>query len=204
MSEIMKRTLTTGNDLSDIRVSAPSMEQLQKICQDGTPDWVSHPNDYRNMAEEEYFRELENSCDKVAEYRTMREEFLRDDSIRLINFMHARDFVNRLKEYGVECLLGWNGIPRQAALYAVSPRERRKGHQNICMVQIPWMPEWSTWNVEKHGILNGESSRGWRTVLYHLIRTRTITESQASEWFGEPGGPAAHLHRKDLYALRNN
>lgn len=206
MPPLFTRTLTTTDDISDVKVSdwTPTNEAIQRICRDGTPDWISHPHDYRRMAEEEYQKEHERSCEKAEDYLVENQHLLLDDSARLINFLHVKDFVERLRHYGVQCITIWNRIPQQAALHAVIPSRRRLGHQYITYVQIPYMAEWSTWRLDDHGLLNGESSRGWRTVLYHLIRTRVISEAQASEMFGEPLGAASSMHRRDLYLLRNN
>ena len=181
---------------------------IKEILKHGTPDWIKHPKDYRNFANEEFLREHEQSCEKVADYRISDQDRLTNqricpDSARLVNFIHVRDFFTRLREHGVECLMIWNRLAQQAALHAVIPHERSKGHRYVTYVHIPWMPEWSTWRLDDHGLLNGESARGWRTVLFHLIRSRVLSEEKVKEIFGESYGPASYLHRRALYNLRN-
>lgn len=182
---------------------------IREILKHGTPDWFKRPEEYRNFAIEEYEREHENSRMAVREYRITDQELLTDqsicpDSARLINFMHVRDFFTTLRSHGVQCFMRWNGIEQQASIYAVCPHERLKGHQYITYLHIPWMPEWSTWKLDDHGLLNGESARGWRTVLYQLVKNRVITEQQMTDIFGEPHGPASVLHRRALWKLRND
>lgn len=181
---------------------------IKEILRHGTPDWVKHPEDYRNFANEEFYKEHENSCAQVAEYRIPDQELLTNqnicpDSARLVNFIHVRDFFTTLRENGVQCVMIWNRIAQQGALHAVVPGERLKGHQYITYVHLPYMPEWSTWRLDDHGLLNGESARGWRTVLYYLIQRKVLSEEKVSEIFGEPHGPASTLHRRALWKLRN-
>lgn len=181
---------------------------IKKILRHGTPDWFKHPEEYRNFANEEYEREHENSCRAVQEYRVTDQDLLTDqnicpDAARLINFIHVKDFFETLRDNGVQCIMVWNRIEQQAMMHAVVPSQRALGHQKINYLHIPWMPEWSTWRLDDHGLLNGESAHGWRTVLYHLVKKRVITEEQMIDMFGEPHGPASVLHRRALWKLRN-
>ena|SRR5579863_393131 len=202
---VFTREITSTGGLSDLAVvdNRQTEQAIKEILKGGTPRWLSHPEEYREYANETYLAEKEHSDELVEEYRLTDQDLLTDEASRLVNFTHIRDFVLKLRSHGVQCFTLWNRVEQQAGLWAIIPQKRQLGPQYICMVHIPYMPEWSLWRLDDHGLLNGEAARGWRTVLYHLIKNKVITEAQYKEWFGEPKGLPATLHKRDLYELRN-
>lgn len=178
---------------------------IQRMLKDGTPDWVSHPNDYRNFVHEEFQREKEMSDFAVRNFRMEDEDILTDRKRRLVNIIHIREFLRRLHTNGVQCFTTYAGMPDTAGLWAVVPGYEQLGHLYICYVQIPYMCEWSVLKLDAHGLPAGEEYRGWRTALWRLIEEGVLTEQKAHQIFGEPCSDSiARRYRQSLYWLRNH
>lgn len=177
---------------------------IQALLRDGTPRWVSHPWEYRNFVREEFQREKEKSDAQVQSYRWHDQEALTDKKARLVNILHAREFMRRLHNNGVQCFTHYAGMPDTAGLWAVVPGYERLGHLYICYIQVPYMAEWSVLRLDAHKLPSGEEYRGWRTALCRLIEEGVLSESKAHEIFGEPtSGPVSLRYRRSLYYARN-
>lgn len=178
---------------------------IKNLLKDGTPRWVSHPHEFANFAREEYQREKEQSDFQVRSYRWHDQEMLTDEKARIVNIMHSRDFLRKLRENGVQCATFYCGLPDTAGLWAVVPGYEQLGHLYICYIQIPYMCEWSVLRLDAHHLPSGEKYRGWRTVLCRLIEEKVLTEEKAHEIFGEPcSGIVSSRYRNSLFFARNS
>jgi len=177
-------------------------ETIQKLLANGTPNWVKWPEDYKAFAKEEMAREKEVSDLMASSYKMPDQEILTDKKARLVNIMHGRDFVQKLRDNGVKCFTFDNGMPSTVGLWAVKPGTEEAVY--ICFMQIPYMSEWSVLRVDKHGVPWGEEYRGWRTVLCQLILKEILTEEQAHKIFGKPAlNRISRVYRRTLWQFRN-
>lgn len=178
---------------------------IQTLLKDGTPRWASHPHEYRNFVREEFQREKEMSDFQVRSYRWEDQEILSDKKARIVNILHTRDFLSRLRNNGVQCATFYCGLPDTAGLHAVVPGYEQLGYLYICYVQVPYMCEWSVLRLDAHRLPAGEEYRGWRTVLCRLVEERVLSEEKAHEIFGEPcSGIVSRRYRQSLYFARNH
>lgn len=177
-------------------------ETIKKLLADGTPDWVSHPEDYKNMAKEYIAGQKEDSDAMVAQYRLENQDVLAHAPSRKINAIGTRDFIEKLRANDVKCFTIQNtpGVP-QVGLWAIRKSDGKAIYVAYC--QIPAMYEWSVLRLDEHGLGAGEEYRGWRTVLCQLILKGIIDEQKAHKIFGPPSGPASVVYRKTLYSFRN-
>ena len=177
-------------------------ETIKTLLADGTPDWFSHPEDYKNMAKETILQEKEISNGMAAQYRMQNQDILSHEPSRKLNAMGTRDFVEKLRANGVKCFTIQNtpGLP-QVGLWAIRKSDGKAIYVAYC--QIPAMYEWSILRIDEHGLGAGEKFRGWRTVLCQLVIKGILDEQKAHKIFGEPSGPASSVYRKTLYDFRN-
>ena len=83
------------------------------------------------------------------------------------------------------------------------PRETAKARY-ICYMQVPAMYEWSVLREDKYGKPDGESFRGWRTVLVQLVEKQILTEYQIHQMFGEPSDNRVfQRYKRSLWEIRN-
>lgn len=180
-----------------------TQETIKHLLAGGTPQWVSHPEDYKNYAQEAILAEQEVSQQMIRRYRMDDQDDLTNEEARKVNPMPTRVFIEKLRNSGVKCYTIDNGYPPQTiALWSFKP-----GTDHVipvCYLQVPAMYEWSVLRLDKRGLPNGEAFRGWRTVESQLIEKGIISEARAHEIFGRPvDGPVSKRFRSSLYWFRN-
>lgn len=190
---------------------------IKKILADGTPRWVSHPQDFSQWARECYLEEKEESTKQVAAYREEEQDTLTDYKARKIHPMSSRDFIQKLRDNGVKCFTyqvpHGPGTPARmmntVGLWCVVPDQSGIGflyqgqhYQYMTWLQIPFMWEWSLLPLDEHQLSAGEN-RGWRTVLARLIARKVLTEQKAHLLFGEPSGATSKIYKRTLFDFRN-
>jgi hypothetical protein len=181
-----------------------TQESIKQLLAGGTPDWVKHPEDWKNYAKEAFAAEKEISDKQVMGYRIDDQEELVDFRARNVNIISTRDFIKKLRDNGVRCFTIYNGLPGTIGLWAVVPTTHGMDVRYIAFLQIPAMIEWSVLRVDRHGLPNGEDYRGWRTVVSQLIRKEVLTEERAHEIFGRPTDSiVSRRYRRTLYGYRN-
>jgi hypothetical protein len=186
----------------DVKATEAAIKQM---LWNGTPDWYTHPEDYKNFAKETFLAEKETSDNQVRGYRMDDQEKLVNQKARFVNPIGTRDFIKKLRDNGVRCFTIDNGMPSTVGLWAYRPNYDLLGAIPVCYIQIPAMIEWSVLRLDDHGLPAGEAFRGWRTVLSQLILKSVLTEEQAHEIFGAPtDSPVSSRYRRTLYFFRNN
>ena len=185
--------------IHDLKVTQDSIKDILK---DGTPRWVSHPHEYKNFALESIQEDKEMSDDMVKSYRMEDQELLTNAVARKINPMGTRDFILKLRKYGVRCFTIDNGMPQTVGLWAMRPNSIRPTYVAYC--QKPAMYEWSLLRLDHHGLPAGERFRGWRTVLAQLIVKKILSETKAHHIFGAPTESInGRRYRETLFNYRN-
>ncbi len=201
------RKVVSGTDLSnpwkhkhDVKATQASIKTL---LANGTPSWVSHPEDFKHFVRESFQQAKEESDAQVSQYKMEHQDILTNSKARKVNAIRTRDFIQKLRQAGVKCFTIDNGFPPQTvALWAVKPNSDKVVY--ICYLQIPAMYEWSILKVDRHGLPAGEDFRGWRTVLIQLITKGILTEKKAHEIFGKPtDSEVSLLYRESLFYIRN-
>jgi hypothetical protein len=177
-------------------------ESIKTLLAGGTPDWISHPSDYRAFVKESFQAEKEISDSMVTQYKMQGQELLTDAAPRKVNILRSQDFVQKLKDNGVKCFVVYNGMPQTMGLWACPPFIDEMKY--IAYIQIPAMYEWSVLKLDKHNLPAGESFRGWRTVVAQLILKEILTEAKAHEIYGRPAeGTVSKMYRHTLFNFRN-
>jgi hypothetical protein len=189
------------NPYHDVKTTKATIKELLK---DGTPDWFTHPEDYKNFAKESYQADKEASDEMVLGYKMEDQELLTNYGARAVNIMSTAAFVKRLKDNGVKCFAIYNGLPQTVGLWVVVPGKTGTTVRYIAFMQVPAMIEWSVLRLNEHGLPDGEDYRGWRTVLSMLIRKEVITEAKAHEIFGHPtDSVVSRRYRQTLWTYRH-
>src|SRR5450631_2836097 len=78
---------------------------IKRILADGTPAWVSRPQDFKNWAAELYAQDKEESDKQAAGYRIEGQQLLTDEKARTINPMSIERFMKKLRDNKVKCFL---------------------------------------------------------------------------------------------------
>jgi hypothetical protein len=193
-------------------------QSIKNILADGTPRWVSHPKDFKEYANEEYYREKEQSDRLVSAYRMEEQDTLTDEKARKVGKISTREFIKKLRDNGVNCFT--YQVPPDAktpasmrntvGLWCEVPSERSIGfsyrginHQYVTWMDIPFMYEWSILRLDDHQLPAGEKYRGWRTVLARLVMRKVLSEVKANRIFGEPSGATSKIYKRTLFEFRN-
>lgn len=176
-------------------------ETIKLLLADGTPDWLSHPDHYKHFAREWKQAEKEQSNALAAQYKTPDQDILSHVQSRTIHPMATRDFIKKLRDNGVQCFTVQVQPGPTVGLWAKSKFNSKPIYIAYC--QIPAMFEWSVLRLDEHELGNGESYRGWRTVLCQLIIKEILTEQEAHRIFGEPSGVASVVYKRSLFNFRN-
>jgi hypothetical protein len=177
-------------------------ETIKRLLANGVPNWVKWPQDYKAFAKEQIAAEKEVSDTMASAYKMPDQEILTDKKARLVNIMHGRDFIKKLRDNGIKCFTFDNGMPSTVGLWAAKPGTNEVVY--ICFMQVPYMPEWSVIRTDSHGVPWGEEYRGWRTVLSQLILKEILTEDQAHKIFGKPAlNRISRIYRRTLWNFRN-
>lgn len=183
---------------------ATTQATIKELLKDGTPDWFTHPEDYKNYAKEAFAYDKETSDNMVAEYRMEDMDILTDFAARNVNIMSTKNFILKLRDNGIRCSAMYNGMPGTAGLWAIVPTDHGPDVRYICFVQIPAMIEWSVLRLDDHNLPNGEDYRGWRTVISELIKKGAVTERRAHEIFGRPTDSiVSRRYRRTLHGFRH-
>lgn len=183
---------------------------VKEILKDGTPKWVSHPLDFKRMAQEDYLASKEQSDAGASLYKLQDQNLFTDHAQRLIHPMDTRRFIGKLRDNGISCFTHQTpyqpGIPLWLAnttgLFCKVPVRELLGYQRICNLRIPMMYEWSIILTDEHDLQKAHII-GWRTALSQLIIKRVLTEAQAHAIYGEPRGATSRRYRNTLYQFRN-
>lgn len=180
-----------------------TQDSIQKILAGGTPNWVSHPEEYRNFVRESFAAEKEISDEMSEKYQMEDQAALTNRKARMVNSMSTDNFIKKLRQNGIKCFTVYNGLQGTVALWCLPPRQLQKARY-VCFLQVPAMWEWSVLKVDRHNVPQGEAFRGWRTVLAELIRTEILTEYQAHQIFGYPShNPVFSRYHQTLWEIRN-
>lgn len=183
---------------------AATQAHIQNLLAGGTPDWVTHPEDWREYAKESLAANKELSDEMAEQYRFDDQEDLTNRAARLVNPIGTRDFIMKLRANGIKCFSIYNGMPGTVGLWCLPPKQQQRARY-VCFLQIPAMYEWSVLKLDAHKLPIGEDFRGWRTVLIQLIEKEILTERQAHEIFGYPSGNSIFKrYHQSLWELRNH
>jgi hypothetical protein len=184
-------------------ISGTTASTIRELLKDGTPDWVSHPEHYRAMAEEDKAMHRENTLRMAAEYAVEDQDLFTDEESRKVNIMHAVDFMRKLRAAGVKCFSHDSQLRNgTAGLHAIVPGDGGAQCTFIATMQVPFMCEWSVIKTDAYGAMTGFKYIGWRDSVLALIRKRVLTEEKAHEIFGPPRGAASRRYRRLLKEFR--
>lgn len=175
---------------------------IKALLANGTPRWVSHPEEYKNFVAESFAEDKEMSDEQVASYKMEDQELLTNAVARKVNAIGTRDFITKLRKNGIRCFTIDNGMPQTVGLWAMRPNSIKPTY--VSFLQIPAMYEWSLLRLDYHGLPAGERFRGWRTVLSQMIVKKILTESKAHYIFGKPTESInGRRYSETLYNYRN-
>lgn len=196
------RLATTDDPIRSRHDLKTTRQSIKDLLANGTPKWVSHPEDYKALAKESYLADKEQSDAMVREYRMQGQEILSDAKPRMVNIIQTREFIKKLRDNGIRCFTFQNGHPQQVGLWACRPNSVELTY--VCFMQIPCMYEWSVLRLDRHGLPNGEDFRGWRTVLSQLVVKDIATETKLHKIFGRPTDAiTSRRYRQTLFNFRN-
>lgn len=201
----MQNFRLSGSDVNPIKHRhdiKTTQATIKTLLANGTPAWVTHPEDYKNFVKESFQAAKEESDSQVASYRMANQEILMNERARKVNAIGTRDFIQKLRQNGVKCFTVDNNWRQTVALWAVRPSTGKL--QYVCYLQCPAQYEWSLLKVDRHGLPAGESYRGWRTVLVQMITKGILSETRAHQLFGKPTDSEVSLiYRESLFYIRN-
>jgi len=178
-------------------------QTIKHLLADGTPNWFKWPEDYKAFAQEMYLADKEVSERMALRYKMEDQELFVNTIARKVNPISTRDFIQKMRNSGIQCYTIDNGYPPQSVgLWAFKPGTDYV--LPVCFLQVPAMYEWSILRLDKRGLPNGEAYRGWRTVEVQLVEKGIISEEKAHKIFGRPvDGPVSRKFRHSLFWLRN-
>jgi hypothetical protein len=176
-----------------------------EILKDGTPDYISHPQDYKNYRDEANQADKERSDEVSKQYRMEDQTELTDEAASLVNFRNVNSFIQTLRSHGAKVKIYQDPqSPQTCGLYAIAPGREQLGYQFITSMQVPVMPEWGLLREEEHGCPDGEAAIGWRQVLVKLVLMKVFSEQALHKIFGEPVCTKRSVrYRRTLHAIRN-
>jgi hypothetical protein len=186
-------------------VDRRQVEQFVKeVLKSGTPKWVSHPEDYRQMVKEYHEQARENLLDECRMYKCQDQDFLAIP--RRENLMSAAVFMRKLRDAGLTCFSHDSTLgDGTASLFVLMPTENGGQFKPMCSIQVPLMWEWSTIRLDPATQLPaGFRDIGWRSAVRCLITNGALTEDQAHVIFGKPReASVSRIYRKMLCEHRN-
>jgi hypothetical protein len=201
----------TDNPFEGISDHAP--DEINQLIADAENDPRRHDRkpDSRNV--ESAIAQKELSDHSVKKWHFDKQDELLDEEARLVNFIHAKEFLRRLHNIpGFHAFYNDAGRPGELGLFAYMRGHERQpfskelplGVKYICFVQSPYMPEWSVIRLDEHNVPVNEKARGWRTVEMRLIAAGAITEAEGHEEFGEPFTTlVSRRFEEQLFNIRN-
>jgi hypothetical protein len=178
---------------------------VNEILKDGTPDYISHPKDYKNWLDEQEHADKERSDEQSKPFMIQDQTELTDEDASLVNFRNVNSFIALLRNNGLRCKISQDPqSPQTCGLHAIRSGYEQLGFQFVTSMQVPVMPEWGLLREEEHGIADGEAAIGWRQVLVKLVAKKLFSEQQVHEIFGEPVATNRSLrYRRTMHAIRN-
>lgn len=201
----MSKTATPvdGEMMRPYHDMSTTQDTIRQLLANGTPNWVKHPEEYKNFVRESFAAEKEISDEMSEQYHIEDQADLTNRKARMINPMSTDVFVRKLRENGIKCFTVYNGLAGTVGLWCIPPK-RTAVARYVCYLQVPAMYEWSVLRVTEHNVPNGEAFRGWRTALTELIKKEILTEYQAHKIFGHPSdSPVYRRYRRTLWEIRN-
>lgn len=186
--------------------TAVTEQTIKEVLKHGTPDWFTHPEDYKALAQEDYRQQKEISDSLVSDLKMPNQKIFTDEAARMRNPMSCKELLNRLRSNGLRCCIQQNphSVQGTAGLYAVRPGYEQLGLQLVTSVQVPQMYEWSVIREDEHGLSLGEKYIGWRNTCAALVRKGIWSEEKVHKVFGKP--PIRDFtseYFKSLYEARN-
>lgn len=194
-------------DVRSHMANATTEATIKEILKHGTPDWFSHPEDYKDMAKEDYARSKEISDMQVAEYRLPNQHIFTDEKARMRNPLSCKELLHILRSHDLKCCIQQqpNSVPGTAGLYAIRPGYEKLGLQLVTTVQVPNMYEWSVIREDEHGLSMGEKYIGWRNTCAALITKGFWSEEKVNKVFGLPPHREFAMHYlQTLWTARNS
>lgn len=195
--------MSTGADsIATVQTEAT----VREILKHGTPDWVKHPEDYKNLAKEDYLRTKENSDKQVSSFKMDGQDILADENVSKINRMSLDVFMSKLRSNGLKAWCVESTLRNNTGgLWVTSPTTEGFKPKFVTTIQYPAMYEYSVLRLDDHGLPIGEKFIGWRNAVAQLIVLGIWSEEQAHRVFGPPViGPRSVRYRKTLWNYRNN
>lgn len=180
-----------------------SQETIKKLLAGGTPNWLRWPKEYKAFAQESILADKETSERMARRYKMEGQDMLTNKLARMVNPIGTRDFIQKIRNAGVQCYTIDNGYPPSTvALWAFKPGTDHV--VPVCYLQVPAMYEWSILRLDHRGLPSGEDYRGWRTVESELVRKGIVSEAQANDIFGRVAdGPVSKRFRETMHSFRN-
>jgi hypothetical protein len=155
-----------------------------------------------NQTKEELHRQKELSDETAKEYQWLKKHEYEDVEQRIGMVMHAATFLNKLQDAGIHCWYAAHPHPDKCILFVA--RDGIGDPENVCWVQMGYMPELSIVRFDEHDVVVDERRRGWRTCLLQLILKGIITEEKAIKLFGPPGQTDAFArYNRTLFEWRS-
>lgn len=172
----------------------------------GTPKWIAHPEDYRQMVAEFHAKAQEALLDECYAYKCQDQDLLADPSRRM-NLMPAAVFMRKLRNEGKLTCFSHDSPDRDgsASLFVLIPTAKGGEFAPICPIQVPLMWEWSLVRLDPRTQLpSGFRDIGWRSAVRCLVMRGILTEQKAHQIFGAPREvPASRIYRRMLCEYRN-
>jgi hypothetical protein len=178
---------------------------VKEILKGGTPDWFTRPEDYKEMAKENYLQGKENSDNLVKEYKFPNQHRFTDPA-RMVNRLSLKDFQRKLRKNGLTC---WSvessRLDSTGGLWVMAATTNGQQPTFVTTVQHPAMYEWSILREDEHGLPAGEKYIGWRNVCARLIELNIWSEEKVRQVFGEvPIAEHTIRYRQTLWNHRNH
>jgi hypothetical protein len=202
-----------GDQLEDFSTGKQGMANatteatIKEVLKHGTPDWFTHPEDYKDLAKESYQASKESSDSLASEYRLPNQKIFTDTDARMRNPLSAKELLIKLRSNGLQCCIQQNQYTatNTAGLYAVRPGYEQLGLQLVTTVQVPGMYEWSVIREDAHGLSLGEKYIGWRNVCAALVVKGFWSEEKVNKVFGlPPHREFAMQYHQTLWNVRNH
>lgn len=181
-------------------------QTIKAVLKDGTPDWYTRPEDYKDMAKDEYARQKQASDAQVREYRLPDQEIYTDEAPRRTGVLTTKQFLGKLRDNGLACCAqqNKNSPENTAGLFVIVPGREQLGLKFVTSVQVPAMYEWSVLREDEHGLPNGEKFIGWRNACVKLVELDIWSEDKMHKVFGRPPDRAyTKTYYKSLWLVRN-
>ena len=179
---------------------------VKELLKNGTPKWVSHPEDYRGMVNEWHAQAKQNLLEECRAYRYQDQALLANPEGRRVNMMPAAVFMRKLRAAGLTCFSHDSQLADgSASLFVLMPTPRGGEFEPVSSIQVPLMWEWSTIRLDPRTELpSGFRDIGWRSAVRCLITRGALTEEQAHAIFGAPRESyVSRIYRRMLCEHRN-